>query len=270
MWTKIYKIRLMDSIPPIRIGKNHIHFAEIHSTNTYLLDLLSKTNPPEGTCVTSDFQSAGRGQIGRSWHSEAGMNFLASFLFTPQNLPVDRQFELSMTIALAVKSLVCQFCSHVSIKWPNDIYVGDRKIAGILIQNNLRGNHIAASVAGIGLNCNQTIFPVHLPNPVSLAQCTGHPFDLEEIRIRCSMALENMYHRWQSGDVQNIQAEYITSLYRYNQYFQYRISTSGIILQAKITDITREGKLVLEEQTGRAYSFDLKEVEYVIQPNTSD
>ncbi len=253
----------MDSIQPLRIGKNHIHFAEIHSTNTYLMDLLSKTNPHEGTCVTSDFQSAGRGQIGRSWHSEAGMNLLASFLFTPEKLLVERQFELAMAIALAVKALVQQYCSEVKIKWPNDIYVGDHKVAGILIQNILRGNHVSAVVAGIGLNCNQTIFPAELPNPVSMAQCAGRNFDLEEIRIRCSLALETMYDRWQLGDIINIRSEYTASLYRYNQFFLYRNSSTGHILNARMTGITQEGKLVLEEQTGCLHAFDIKEVEFL-------
>ena len=135
-------------------GKMSIYLPETESTNNYAMDLISKTNPPEGTCIYTAYQSAGRGQIGRYWHSETGKNILISYILYPKDLKIADQFMLNIIASLAVRDVVDLFCLNVKIKWPNDIYVDDKKIAGILVQSVLRNNTIKATIIGIGLNVN--------------------------------------------------------------------------------------------------------------------
>ena len=123
----------------------------------------------EFTLVTADYQTAGRGQRGNSWESERGQNLLLALVARPAFLPAAAQFRLSQTIALAVADTVARYTDDVAVKWPNDVYVGDRKICGMLIENSLKGQQMHTSTIGIGLNVNETAFPEYLPNPVSMA-----------------------------------------------------------------------------------------------------
>ena len=128
----------------------------------------------EVTLVSAEEQTAGRGQQGNSWEAEKGKNLLFSLRIHPHTIEAAQQFILSQALALSLKRTPDDYTSDTSIKWPNDIYWKDKKIAGILIENELTGKQITSSVLGVGLNINQTVFHSDAPNPVSLAQIIGH------------------------------------------------------------------------------------------------
>ena len=147
-----------------------VYLKETESTNKYLNDLCNKQCVGELTTVTTDFQTSGRGQRGNSWESERGQNLMFSFVLYPAFLKARKQFLLSQIISLAIKEELDTHVSDVSIKWPNDIYWKDKKICGMLIENDLTGTHISRSIAGIGININQEAFTSPAPNNRTILQ----------------------------------------------------------------------------------------------------
>jgi BirA family transcriptional regulator, biotin operon repressor / biotin---[acetyl-CoA-carboxylase] ligase len=150
---------------------------ETTSTNSYLAELCDTQTCPELTSVYTAYQSAGRGQRGNSWESEAGANLLFSFVVYPEFLEARRQFLLSQITALALQEILSLYTEDIRIKWPNDIYWKDKKLCGTLIENDLTGTHIGRSISGTGVNLNQEQFISDAPNPVSLFQITGKRYD---------------------------------------------------------------------------------------------
>lgn len=218
---------------------------ECGSTNSEL-----GKDAPHGCAVMARRQTAGRGQRGNSWESEAGKNVTLSIMLRPEGLAAVRQFEVSEAVALAVADLVeAQGVSGVRVKWPNDVYVGDRKIAGILIENSLRGALIGRSIAGIGLNVNQTEFVSGAPNPVSLRQLTGREFDPEELAGRL---VERVLERVGRDN----HAEYRRRLWRGEGVWPW-LTADGEEFTAAIIDVLPTGGLIL---SGRPEPFAFKEV----------
>ena len=164
-----------------------VRVEETDSTNNYLHARANPKELPEGSVVWADFQTAGRGQIGNAWESEAGANLTFSAVLYPSFLPANRQFLISQIAALSVKQLLDKYTGEVTIKWPNDIYWRDRKICGMLIENDLSGMSIYSSIIGIGININQKEFRSNAPNPVSLYQITGREYDLEQLMEECDV-----------------------------------------------------------------------------------
>ena len=146
---------------------------ETHSTSNYLLELCQQSVQPleEFTTVTASFQTAGKGQRGNSWESEAGKNLLFSFVLYPKFLEARQQFLLSQFVSLAIKEELESIIKEISIKWPNDIYWREKKLCGILIEHQLCRSHIERTICGIGVNINQALFRSNAPNPVSLNKC---------------------------------------------------------------------------------------------------
>ena len=254
----------MDSSPnTLFIGKVLHHFAELASTNSYASDILSKSKPSEGTVISTAHQPVGRGQIGRSWESEAGKNLTFSLILYPQFLPARRQFELSQAISLAVFDLVNDLVDHATyVKWPNDIYVEERKIAGILIQNTLSGANIQASIIGIGLNVNQTVFRSDAPNPTSLSLEMGQVYDLSAIFHRLCHKIEHRYLHLRSGEHNLLQNDYLRHLYRVEKaHFFQRISDQSVF-QGVIKGVEASGKLRILID-GQEHSFGLQEIRFL-------
>ena len=158
-----------------------LRVAETTSTNSLLRELVIKESLPEGSVVVADFQTAGRGQIGNVWESEAGKNLMFSTVLYPTCIPANRQFLISQIAALSVKETLDSYTDHVTVKWPNDIYWKDKKICGMLIENDLSGHNLYCSIIGIGINLNQAVFRGDAPNPVSLFQIIGKEVDREEV-----------------------------------------------------------------------------------------
>ena len=181
----------------------HIH--ETTSTN----DLLRDEKYREGDVVWADFQTAGRGQRGHKWSSDAGENLLFSVALEPAFLPVTEQFLLSETVALSLSDLLADYGIATKIKWTNDIYVGDRKIVGILIEHIYSGAKLTRTIVGIGLNVNQCEFDPSLPNPTSMALQTGKRYDLREVLEHFVARLMYNYEQLRQGAGQRIQSRYI-------------------------------------------------------------
>jgi BirA family biotin operon repressor/biotin-[acetyl-CoA-carboxylase] ligase len=243
----------MDKSPRI------IHLKETPSTNLYIREYIQKERLPEGSVVVAESQTAGRGQSGNSWESAPGENLTFSLVLYPYTVPVNRQFIISQTVALAVKETLDAYTDAISIKWPNDIYRHDKKICGILIENNLSGRQIQSSIIGVGLNLNQTRFTSEAPNPVSLRQITGKEYDKEDI---LNGFLHNFYHLYLlllQGKEEDIRTAYRTALYRGDGKF-YTYSDADGPFEARIQDVEPAGYLVLQRKDGRTRRYAFKEV----------
>lgn len=239
-----------------------IRLDETDSTNRYLKQLVREERPEEGSLVIADYQTEGRGQMGNSWYSGRGDNLLFSLLIYPRQLPANESFILSRVTSLALKNLLDSFTDDIRIKWPNDIYWKDKKIAGILIENDIQGKEIDNTVIGIGLNVNQQIFPVDLANPVSLRQITGIQHNREHLLELFMREFFLLYRDLQEGLKMDIEDEYMLDLYRVNDYYWFEDSKGRF--KAKIETVLSSGHLVLrtlDSDEERRYTF--KEVSFM-------
>jgi BirA family biotin operon repressor/biotin-[acetyl-CoA-carboxylase] ligase len=245
-------------------GRKIIELEQVDSTNTYALELLKTTTLPEGTWITARHQEQGRGQRGNNWESEPGLNITASLVLYPVFLPVEKQFLLSKAVALALHDLLKMYLPlprEIRIKWPNDIYAGPWKIAGILIENILRQGRLHASVAGIGINVNQDYFSTEAYRAVSMKQLCGKVFDLGELLGRLSEQLEARYLQLRAGHYQHLNACYHDVLYRINAATHYLIN--GKPAFGTITGVSDSGMLQMRLEKEGEKEFDLKQVRFL-------
>ncbi|MCZ2102373.1 MAG: biotin--[acetyl-CoA-carboxylase] ligase [Chitinophagales bacterium] len=245
-------------------GKNVVFLPQTHSTNTDALELISKSNPPDGTCIKTDFQTAGKGQIGRTWNSESGKNLLMSFIFYPKQLQAIDQFYMNMAVSLALTGTLATLDIPVKIKWPNDIYWENKKMTGILIQNTIMGSTIKASIVGIGLNVNQMTFPSEIPNPISMAQITGQNYNLDDVFDLLCDHLEYYYMILNAKKHQHLSKLYHNHLYLLNQKAQYQ-EPNQAPYHGYIRGVDQLGKLMIENESGSIKSYMFKEVRYVLE-----
>lgn len=248
-----------------QLSKNRliISLDETLSTNSELKLLQQKKLLPEGAIVKADYQTHGRGQAGNTWFSERGRNLLFSLLLYPNFIKAKKQFIISRIVALAIKKVLDQYMEGVSIKWPNDIYWNDKKIAGMLIENNLLGQQISSTIVGIGLNVNQDEFPLELLNPVSMKQITGIEYDRDELLTSFIREFFLLYGSLQQGNEAKIERKYMNQLYRRENYHWYEDKDGRF--EGKIMDVLSTGHLVLETFVGneeRIYAF--KEVSFIL------
>ena len=243
------------------IGGKIIRREKVSSTNSVAAALLSTGEIMEGTVIFTAEQSEGKGQKGNRWESEPGKNLTISIILYPSFLQPDKQFYLSMAISLAIIDTLRSFSTGLSIKWPNDIYVRNDKIAGILIENSLSGNTIESSVAGIGLNVNQTRFVSDAPNPVSLKSITGYDHELQGIlKILCSEC-DKWYNHLRNGDQELIDKSYTRQMYKLDE--QQLFGSSGTIFSGTIRGVDEQGKLLIEKADGNILSFAFREVDFI-------
>lgn len=232
------------------------------STNAVLSDM---PDAEAATVVAARSQTAGRGQRGASWEAQPGANLTFSQLFRPSSLPAARQFELSMLISLAVADTIDSVLKlancdkRAKIKWPNDIYVDDYKISGILIENKLSGACIDRSIAGIGLNVNQRVFLSDAPNPISLINIIGSETALEPLLESLAGRLADYVDNY-NGDAAALKQRYMQRLYRGDGREYTFLRPDGTQFRAAITEVETDGTLHLSD--GNAYAF--KEVAYKI------
>ena len=235
-----------------------MYLRETRSTNLVLKEMLREYNLPEGFVLRTDFQSAGKGQPGNSWESEKGKNLLFSVLLYPQHIAIDQQFILSQLVSVAILRTLNSFCAGFSIKWPNDIYFGDKKIGGILIENSLQGSKLNTSIVGVGLNINQKTFRSDAPNPVSLRQITAKNQRRKNI---LQDVLNNIYELYSKMDVDTIRNEYFENLYRRVGFYTYRDNKG--LFEAELAGIESDGCLKLKTRTGEIRAYYFKEVAFV-------
>ena len=242
------------------IGQNIIKLDSVSSTNSYALDLIKNNDVDEGVTIITKHQTSGKGQQDNFWESEKGKNLLFSVILHPCFVKVEEQFLLSKAVSLAVADFVNTEVGNVTIKWPNDIYVDDRKISGILIENTLSGNIINNTIVGIGLNINQNNFKSDAPNPVSLKLLTNKTYNLDDCFNQLCFYLEKRYKELKK-DFNNTNLIYFKKLYRFNSFNSYE--SKGEMFIAKIIGVENNGELILETQQGEIRKFLFKEVSFL-------
>ena len=245
----------------------HIRLTEVNSTNSYLKGYPQEPDE-ELTFVWSDSQTAGRGCGTNTWESEPGKNLTFSLLFHPLAVPPSKQFIISMANALALRDTLLAFVSDIVIKWPNDIYWHDCKLAGTLIETTLKQGRIRDCIIGTGLNVNQERFISDAPNPVSLCQISGHPFDREEVAAKVVEQLTRYLALLDAPESWNIlRHNYQKALYRRGELCPYH-TPDGNLFHAILESVDDDGTLVLNEE-GKERRFGFKEVVFDLRPNTN-
>lgn len=237
-----------------------VHIEETDSTNRWMKDMIDQHTIEETQdpmVVVAEYQTAGRGCGTNSWESEAGKNLLCSVLIHPQKVSARTQFIITQIVSVALCQTLSQYISApIEIKWPNDIYVGDKKICGVLIENRIHGRRIKDCIIGIGLNINQTTFRSDAPNPVSIKQITNKEVDRDEFLITFLSLLDKACNN------KNMHQDYLNRLYR--REGKHPFMTKGIRFEASIVGVNDDGRLMLQDEKGVAHLFAFKEVQFII------
>lgn len=241
------------------------HFKNIDSTNSYLQNLLDNGENVIDNVVVADFQTSGKGQGKNIWQSEEGKNLLFSIALDMSFLKAEEQFFLTQIVSVSMVEVLKKYLPEESlfIKWPNDIYFNDKKIAGILIKNEIKGMMMGTSIIGIGLNVNQTSFDENLPNPISMKMITGKDYDLDEILFAVYKSLSHRVTESPSGsNTSFVIQNYNKHLFRYKQWALYE--HEGELKEMMIIGYDRFGRLILKEKNDREVVCDLKEVKFIV------
>lgn len=242
-----------------------LHFIETtDSTNRYLADMAAGkiAHTPkiqDFTIVYTRKQTAGRGMGTNQWHSDEGQNILASFYFEP-DIDASQQFFFNRFFALAVRDMITKYVP-ARIKWPNDIIVNHHKIAGILIEHSVVGNRLAHSIAGVGININQTAFRTDIPHPTSLKLMTGKNYDVESLLKELVVSCQKYYKTLKENKFHLLEEEYLQHLYRLGEPAAYRYQNECII--AIITGIDAYGRLMLRKENGTLLTCGYKEIVFL-------
>ncbi len=244
---------------------NLITVSETESTNSLIATM---PDAPHGTVVRAVAQTAGRGQRGNSWESETGKNLTLSILVRPSHVKATEQFLICRAVSVALVEMLDKVLPdglRAEIKWPNDIYVGDRKICGILIENSLTGNVIDRSILGIGLNVNQREFKSDAPNPVSIVNLNGgRELELEPLIEMMWEAVDRNLSLCATESGRAVLTEkYDSRLWRGEGFHTFALP-DGTRFKAAIRSIADNGVMTLEEQDGTRRSFAFKEVQFVL------
>ena len=240
-----------------------LHFAEINSTNVYLYDKISENHDISDMVVVADHQTAGRGMDKNRWESEKGKNLLFSIALNVNFLEAENQFKISQAVSVAIVETLQNIIDtdKFFIKWPNDIYFGDKKLAGMLVQNTIEGKMMGTSIIGIGLNINQMEFSKDIPNPVSLKQIAGKDFDLENLLNLLTTNIKASVESLRFEKNQNeINKKYISKSYRYHQWADYLYKNK--VKSMIINGFDCYGRLILEDQSGEEIICDVKELQF--------
>lgn len=246
-----------------------IHFDELRSTSDELRRMVDSGRALEPfDAIRADFQTAGRGQVGNAWESERGRNLLISVYARPKGVDVVRQFVVSMAVAIAVAETAAALLpadarAKVRIKWPNDIYVGDRKLAGILVENRLSGRLIGDTIIGVGLNLNQEVFRSAAPNPVSVKNLSAAESDVEAVAEALVRALRLRLAMADEGDDAELLRLYWGGLYRADGAPHTFADANGRF-EGRIAAVMPDGRLEIVTTGGQRRSYLFKEVEHVI------
>lgn len=249
------------------MGHSLVFMPECHSTNDEASRLIeTSSSVQEGTIVITNNQTAGRGQRGSSWISEAGKNLTFSLVIKPTFLAARDQFFLNKALSLGLfDCLRLVLNADVKIKWPNDLIMNDKKICGILIENHIHGQHIQHSIAGIGLNVNQINFLV--PTATSMKLQSGSEFLLEDVFTELVGCLEARYLQLRSGNLEVLSKDYLASLYWKGE--RHLFKKADEIFEGEITGIDPVGKLKinvdarLPDGQGTTEYFELKQIQFL-------
>lgn len=254
-------------------GKFLIHLAAVDSTNNFAKQHMAKSSPIDGTVILADEQFAGRGQAGTSWTSDANTNLTFSLIYHTSFLRATEQFYLNMAVSIGLVQAIDALLNErnsisaedgharmsVKVKWPNDIYVNEKKIAGVLIENSISGMQLKYSVIGIGLNVNQTEFPEGL-NAVGMKRPGGDELDRNLVLNEMLSSIEKYFLLLKERKFELLKNKYLENLYRFREEASY--SRGGELFRASIADVEDSGKLILQTEKGREH-FGFKEIVFI-------
>lgn len=252
---------MLKNLNTVFLGHNFISLSEIDSTNRFLSQLLSE-NPPDGTVIMAEKQKNGKGQMGTSWFSESGKNLTFSMLLHPSFLQADQMFILSKMAAVALREAVQFFLPNapVMIKWPNDILVEKKKVAGILIENQLEGNFLKHTIIGIGLNINQLMFPPEIQHTaISMKLYSGIDFPVSVILEKILEKTEYLYHLLKEGKTAEIENEYLRFLYGYQEVVLLEINQKRV--ESYVVGVEKNGQLCVQAEN-KMQKFDIKAIKW--------
>ena len=241
---------------------NIITLAEVDSTNNHANRLITEGKAKNGSVVMSGYQKNGRGQRGNGWESAPGKNLLASIIVFPDFLPVVKQFYLSKIASLSLFDWLSAQIRDIYVKWPNDIFVRNQKISGILIDTSIMGSRIDSAVVGIGLNLNQEKFSPEWPHAVSLAMLTKQNYNIRETAVQLHAVFMDWYEKLEAGFVDEIDRAYHRNLFRKDEWALFR--KDGHEFEARILGTGDYGQLILEDRSGKKSEYMFKEVEFVL------
>ncbi|MDD5781053.1 MAG: biotin--[acetyl-CoA-carboxylase] ligase [Bacteroidales bacterium] len=249
--------------PETPAGWDYIHFAQLDSVMNYLSSREADELPRDILLTTVDYQTKGRGQRGNKWEAENGANLLIGMRLRHLDFPADRQFCFTETIAVTCAQAIGKYLGgNVSIKWPNDLYVGDKKIGGMLFEHTLAGDRLVRTHIGIGINVNQVEFPADLPNPTSVRLEYGKEVDRAALLRGFVKVFNQWYTRLCKGLLGRTDLEYRNRLYRREGIYPFRDAEGTF--EASIQGIGENGHLQLKDTTGRIREYAFKEVEYIL------
>lgn len=250
-----------------------MYIKETHSTSTLLREQYTDALPHLYT-IRTDYQTAGRGQAGNTWESEKGKNLLFSTLLRHEELHATEQWRISMWVAITLWEVLAKHLDkeRLTIKWPNDIYYGDKKLVGILIENALIGQYVEHSIVGIGVNVHQMNWQSNAPNPISMKEITGREYDIEGLLNEwiCSMK------SWKNSKIEDLSSAYLQHLYRregWHEYVEREVSIAPTAIAekgtrntflAKIVTVTEQGELILRLQDNAEKKYHFKQIRFVI------
>lgn len=250
-------------------------YQTIDSTNTQATRELATAE--EGTVWIADFQTAGRGQRGNKWESSKSENLTFTILFRPVFLSPAQQFLISEVASLGVCRYLRSKGAHAMIKWPNDIYIGNKKICGMLIEHSISGDKLSGSIVGIGLNLNQKVFASDAPNPTSLALELGGEYDRKEELTRLLEYICTAYQELEDGFHKELDTEYTRDLYRLGQFHKFieidpnapadmpvEKMAAGNTITARIIGVDQYGCAILEHENGTKKTYPFKGIRYVL------
>jgi len=235
-----------------------LQLQSVDSTNTYAAALLRKSDVIEGTVILAGHQTQGRGLGNNNWVSDMGNNLLFSIILRPDFLLAERQFYLSMCASIAIVDYIGSIGKHTLIKWPNDILLNGKKVAGILIENTILGQYLTTSVIGIGLNVNQKIFPSNLPNPTSISLETGCSYSLPDSLSQLMKCLNSRINKLYAEKFSVIRTAYLNSLWLLNEWTQF--SDHSGLFEGRIVDVTDSGELMIMHRSGEIKQYVFKEI----------
>jgi BirA family biotin operon repressor/biotin-[acetyl-CoA-carboxylase] ligase len=237
-----------------------ISLESVDSTNNYAANLIKLSPPPEGTVITAQFQTEGRGQRNAIWESHDSDNLLCSFILYPLFLKSEDTFFISQVVALAIQhTLENHLKKEVFIKWPNDVIVNNKKIAGVLVETTWSDSRLSHAVVGIGINLNQQEFDS--PRAISVRKITGAAWDRLECLEALTIQLEKLYLKLKTGRFAEISGSYKEHLYLLGEKAQYISGNEQFT--ATCRGINQSGKIILELEDGLSQTFDLKEISLV-------
>ena len=250
------------------MNKNITILEEIDSTNSWLISNAQQL--PDNSAVMARKQVAGRGQRGTQWEAEPEKNLTLSLLLRPVALPAAKSFMLSEAVAVAVAQTIEEIEPNVnvSIKWPNDIYVGENKLGGVLIENSLGAENVNQSIVGLGLNINQKQFFSDAPNPVSLIQLTEKEYSVDEFAEEIVEAIVAEVNKL-ADDYADLHQRYMERLWRGKGTHTFVDVATGESFKAAVAAVEPTGYIQLQTADRETRSYAFKEVAWEISPGKS-